>query len=448
MNNEQARVFIRSYLGLVKKLHPKKEGGWSEPLNDEDRCTVNEELEMDDAKARACRKFGRVQLKKSIALAKEGLLLQSIDKAEQAMYLRPDDPKPLVMLMRLYMPKYRNRPEYSNLYAQRVLVLDPSHQNAQELIQTRHAFPRSRYLIASSIAACVVFGGLLYTQEKWIPSVEAFITASNAGAHTDSGIVDTGTKDQDDAEQGATELSVGNNEGIPKNSALPISLEGNMDGLVLEDRGSTWYSTEKSLTYDLRAVLHNRSSGSYGVITGTVSVLDENDLPIIQKFQELHTFYELPLHPQQSHPLSLRLYASELPELMPTPTRVIVEIQDTNIEPVPEMKMIDIPIDWKPPKESTQSIQIQQRPYAPENTEGKWTHAAAFEITNTGSDIHRLKLGFSFLDEEKKEQASTETLVTFTDRPKIFPKEIRVVTVRETTSKPVGAIQVSILELD
>ena len=227
-----------------------------------------------------------------------------------------------------------------------------------------------------------------------------------------------------------------------------MSIDKGGAGFELEDRGSTWHTAQRSLTYDLRAVLHNKSAAAYGVITGTVSVLDENDLPIVQKFQELHTFFELPLYPQQSHPIAVRLYVSDLPEKMPTPSRVIVEFQDTKEDLNPRPDMIDVPIDWKIPEESKQSIQVQQRVYKPQKKEGEWNHAVAFEVTNTGTDIRRLNMQFIFLDDDKKELAKTDTLVTFEERPLIAPQEKRVVTIRETTSKPISNIKVSILEMN
>ena len=134
MNNEEARIFIRSYLDFVSKMHVGKEGKDPiPPLSKAFRAKIHTEFDMDDDKARACRKFGRQQIKKSIALAQEGLLLQSIDKAQRAMFLRPDDPKPLVMLMRLYMPKYRNEPDKAKFYAQHVLRLDPGRWSRQLL---------------------------------------------------------------------------------------------------------------------------------------------------------------------------------------------------------------------------------------------------------------------------------------------------------------------------
>ena len=445
MNNEQARDFIRSYLDVVEEVHTK-EDIWTSPLSKEERAIIQKKLEMDDNKARICRKFGRQQLKKSIALAQDGLLLQSIDKAERAMFLRPDDPKPLVMLMRLYLPEYRNEAEKADMYAAKVLELDPSHEKAKEIRSSSKSPSKVKYLVGSAVAACVVFGGLFYTQDDWVPVVETMLTTASIEEELDTGSIEDHQEKGLDEEEVSKHLSA-KEETIPKNPALPLSFEGEAEGLILEDRGSTWHVGERSLTYDVRAVLNNRSSGAYGVISGTVSVLDENDLPIVQKFQELHTFYELPLHPQQSHPLSIRLYVSELPEMMPVPARVIVELQDKSIEPAPVAESIDIPVEWKAPEGSTQSIRIQQRPYTPEETKGKWSHAVAFEITNTGTDIHRLKLGFSFLDTNKKQDVGTEALVTFENRPMISSKETRVVTIRETTSQPIDSIRVSILEL-
>ena len=133
---------------------------------------------------------------------------------------------------------------------------------------------------------------------------------------------------------------------------------------------------------------------------------------------------------------------------MPTPTRVIVDFQDKAEDLNPRPDMIDVPIEWKAPEGSTQSIQVQQRAYKPQEKDGKWNHAVAFEVTNTGTDIRRLHMRFVFLDDNQKEQAKTDTLVTFAERPLIAPKEKRVVTVRETTSKPVPSIKVSILEMN
>lgn len=444
VNNEEARIFIRSYLNFVSDAH--KDEGPASPLTKSFRAKIHDEFDMNDDKARVCRKFGRQQLKKSIALAQEGLLIQSIEKAERAMFLRPDDPKPLVMLMRLYMPKYKNENQKAAFYARHVLNLDPSHQKANECINgDSKKTPRSKYLIGASVAACFVFGGLFYTQGDWVPLAEAMLYSSGSSS-------DTRTSSKGDAigAKGASEKSIESTEEektIPKNPGLPLSIDKGGDGFELEDRGSTWYTAERSLTYDLRAVLHNRSSTAYGVVTGTVSVLDENDVLIVQKFQELHTFFELPLYPQQSHPLSIRLYVSDLPENMPVPARVIVEFQDKTEDFQPRPKMIDVPIDWNAPEESTQSIQVKQRVYTPEKKEGTWHHAVAFEVVNTGTDIRRLNMRFVFLDEDQKEIKKTDTLVTFKDRPLIVPAETRVVTIRETTSKPIESIKASILEL-
>ena len=453
MNNEEARIFIRSYLDFVSKMHVDEESqAPAAPLSKVFRVQIHNEFDMDDDKARACRKFGRQQLKKSIALAQEGLLLQSIEKAQRAMFLRPDDPKPLVMLMRLYMPKYRNEPDAAKFYAQHVLRLDPSHQKANELLSDTDEKPsKSKYLIGASLAACIVFGGLFYTQGSWVPLVEEQLFSS--ASIEDTGVVeqqskeqhkDSGTEDSKKEKESKDEAE----ETIPKNPALPLSIDKGGAGFAIEERGSTWYTAERSLTYDLRAVLHNKSAAAYGVVTGTVSVLDENDLPIVQKFQELHTFFELPLYPEQSHPLAIRLYVSDLPEKMPTPTRVIVDFQDKVKDLNPRPDMIDVPIEWKAPEGSTQSIQVQQRAYKPQKKDGKWNHAVAFEVTNTGTDIRRLHMRFVFLDDEKKEFAKTDTLVTFAERPIIAPQEKRVVTIRETTPKPVSSIEVSILELE
>ena len=157
MNNEDARIFIRLYLDFVSKIHQDKEIPLS-PLSKSFRSQININFNMDEEKARVCRKFGRQQLKKSIALAQEGLLLQSIEKAERAMVLRPDDPKPLIMLMRLHMPKYRNENQKAQFYAKHVLNLDPSHQKANELLlNVSGTVSRSKYLIGASLAAILVF---------------------------------------------------------------------------------------------------------------------------------------------------------------------------------------------------------------------------------------------------------------------------------------------------
>lgn len=451
MNNEEARIFIRSYLDFVSKTHVDKESQAPvAPLPKAFRTTIHNEFDMDDDKARACRKFGRQQLKKSIALAQEGLLLQSIEKAQRAMFLRPDDPKPLVMLMRLYMPKYRNELDTAKLYAQHVLELDPSHQRANELLSDTDKNPsKSKYLIGASLAACIVFGGLFYTQSSWVPLVEEQLFSS--ASIEDMGVVEQQSKEQlkdSGTEDSKKESKDETEETIPKNPALPLSIDKGGAGFAIEERGSTWYTAERSLTYDLRAVLHNKSAAAYGVVTGTVSVLDENDLPIVQKFQELHTFFELPLYPEQSHPLAIRLYVSDLPEKMPTPTRVIVDFQDKAEDLNPRPDMIDVPIEWKAPEGSTQSIQVQQRAYKPQEKDGKLNHAVAFEVTNTGTDIRRLHMRFVFLDDDQKSLAKTDTLVTFAERPLIAPKEKRVVTIRETTSKAVSSIKVSILEMN
>lgn len=456
MNNEEARIFIRSYLDFVSTMHVGKEGKDPvPPLSKAFRAKIHSEFDMDDDKARACRKFGRQQIKKSIALAQEGLLLQSIDKAQRAMFLRPDDPKPLVMLMRLYMPKYRNEPDKAKFYAQHVLLLDPSHQRANELLSDTDEKPsKSKYLMGASLAACIVFGGLFYTQGSWVPLVEKqfFSSASTedtgvSAQQSEEPRKDSGTEESKKEKEPEKDTEK-EEETIPKNPALPLSIDKGGAGFAIEERGSTWYTAERSLTYDLRAVLHNKSATAYGVMTGTVSVLDENDLPIVQKFQELHTFFELPLYPEQSHPLAIRLYVSDLPENMPTPTRVIVDFQDKVEDLNPRPDMIDVPIEWKAPEGSTQSVQVQQRVYIPEEKDGTWNHAVAFEVTNTGTDIRRLHMRFVFLDDEKKELAKTDTLVTFTDRPLMAPQEKRVVTIRETTPEPVSSIEVSILELE
>jgi len=446
VNNEEARIFIRSYLDFVSKIYVEKDSKNSiAPLSKSFREKIHDEFTMDDDKARACRKFGRQQLKKSIALAQEGLLLQSIEKAQRAMFLRPDDPKPLVMLMRLYMPSYRNELQKAEFYARHVLNLDPSHQKANELLNgTAGKQSKSKYLMGASLAACIVFGGLFYTQSEWVPMAEGMLYASDSSS--DTGMSDK--KSEESTNDSGIEKKSKKEETIPKKPGLPLSIDKGGAGFELEDRGSTWHTAQRSLTYDLRAVLHNKSAAAYGVITGTVSVLDENDLPIVQKFQELHTFFELPLYPQQSHPIAVRLYVSDLPEKMPTPSRVIVEFQDTKEDLNPRPDMIDVPIDWKIPEESKQSIQVQQRVYKPQKKEGEWNHAVAFEVTNTGTDIRRLNMQFIFLDDDKKELAKTDTLVTFEERPLIAPQEKRVVTIRETTSKPISNIKVSILEMN
>ena len=448
MNNEEARIFIRSYLDFVSQIPQETEEATS-PLTQSFRVKINDEFNMNDDKARVCRKYGRQQLKKSITLAREGLLLQSVEKAERAMFLRPDDPKPLVMLMRLYMPEYINEVEKARFYATYVLKLDPSHQKASDVLsEDSNKKSKFKYLIGASLAACLVFGGLFYTQSDWVPLVESMLYSSEATSNTVSSEKKNKEESVEISAKEAFDQSIEENEtNIPKKIALPLSIDKGGDGFMLEDRGSSWYTAERSLTYDLRAVLHNRSATAYGVISGTVSVLDENDVLIVQKFQELHTFFELPLYPQQSHPLAIRLYVSDLPEKMPIPARVIVEFQDTTEDLNPRPAMIDIPIDWKPQAQSTQSIQVQQRSYTPEEKDGTWNHVVAFEVVNTGTDIRRLNMRVAFLDEKQKEISKTDTLVTFEDRPLIAPKETRVVTIRETTSKPITNIQVSILEM-
>lgn len=442
VNNEDARLFIRSYLDFVSTIHQDKETPKC-PLTQTERAKIHDEFGMSDEKARVCRKFGRQQLKKSIALAQEGLLVQSIEKAERAMYLRPDDPKPLVMLMRLYMPKYRNEIQAAKFYAQHVLRLDPSHQKANECLnEDSNKTSRRTYLIGASLAACLVFGGLFYTQSEWVPVVEAMYSS------------DTPSEQRDNiaSQQNSDSQKSGNNteeyeKDLLKNQSLPLSIDKGGEGFAIEDRGSTWHTAERSLTYDLRAVLHNRSAAAYGVITGTVSILGENDVLIVQKFQELHTFYELPLYPRQSHPIAIRLYISELPETMPIPVRVVIELQEKTEDLNPKPTTIDVPVDWNGFEKSTQSIQVRQRAYTPQKKDGQWNHAVAFEVTNTGTDIRRLNMRFAFLDEKQEEITKTDTLVTFEERPLIAPKETRVVTIRETISKPTVRIQTSVLEM-
>jgi hypothetical protein len=100
-----------------------------------------------------------------LPLVKEGLLVQGIVKTEQAMFLRPHDPKQIVMLMRLYMPAYRNDVQKSHFYTEEVLNLDPSHQIVKNLIAPPSK-AHFRYLLMDVTAECVVFGGLLWAKSS------------------------------------------------------------------------------------------------------------------------------------------------------------------------------------------------------------------------------------------------------------------------------------------
>ena len=234
MNNEEARTFIRSYLDFVHKIHDKADDlSPISPLPKDVRKRIYVEFDMNDVKARACRKFGRQQLKKSISLAQEGLLLQSIDKAENAMFLRPDDPKPLVMLMRLYMPKYRNESLKAEFYARHVLQLDPSHQKANELLrEPQNSLSKSKYLLGASLAACVAFGGLFLTQSDWVPQVESMFYSTESSIGDEQG----GQKNHSN-QQGFNKESdfkgTKAEESIVKNPGLPLSIDKGGEGLTI-----------------------------------------------------------------------------------------------------------------------------------------------------------------------------------------------------------------------
>ena len=424
---ETIKNLIRSFLQACRASKSAQQACIA-PLNDKQRNKIYQDLSIGEDEKKAFRKFGRHQLKKSLSLAKEGLLLQSIEKVEQAMFLRPYDPKPLVMLMRLYMPNYRNNAEKALFYAQEVLLLDPSHEIAKTIVSPPKK-PYFRYLFAASFAACVLF--VLFVQ-FWSVYTPPIFEDTDENTFFDTAVQSVRASD-------STSLA---------SKPLPLSLENPVNGMVLVDHGSTLSTTEESITYELNALLHNQGTDQWGTITGTVSLLDEFNNPIVQQYQELRPFYELPLGPNQTHVLHMRLYKNDIVPSSSPPVRVVVDIENANSQAAEVYEFVPVSLDWIPSEGNTLSIQVQHRPYTPEQTGTAWKYVIGYQILNIGSDITRLKLKVSFLDNIQQELAAIESLLTFPGRPIFASQETRLLTIRQDLPSQASEVVVSVLELE
>ena len=106
--------------------------------SDEYREKIQKEMSIDEKTMRLFRKFGRHLLQKSTDHAQKEILKPVWIKPKKVLWLRREIQKPVVLLMRLHMPKYKDDPELARRYAHAVLPnLDPNHVRAKKLLASK-----------------------------------------------------------------------------------------------------------------------------------------------------------------------------------------------------------------------------------------------------------------------------------------------------------------------
>ena len=419
------------------------------------RQKIEEELDLNDSNMRLFRKFGRHLLKKSTDNARKGYLETSIDKAKKAVWLRPGDPKAVVLLMRLHMPKYKDDPKLAQKYAEEVLSLDPNHVRAKKILES--SLPTSRnYLFISVLAAVVLFA--VFTTffdtlpiNGWSESSMLIKGTDVLASGTDEfNAQEKSTTDQDKLQDSLAVLdkkeASTNTEAITDTSdtSLPLLFQSPLEGMRIEDRVSKLTVENNLLTYEFNAVLLNESVDQLEMMIGKVSLLDENNKPIAEKVTDLGKLFELPLLPSQSTEINL-IVEKELTDADENPVSIqfdIEKIQHTAAQS-PERQEVDV--SWERPENSPYSLIVKQRLSTPQEVDNEWQYKIGYEITNTGADIHKLQLSNVFLGEDGNELAKLEPVVV--QNAPFLSGETRFFTLLHNGSEEVKSKSLSVLTI-
>ena len=418
MEQSEGKKIINTYLEKMESHFSNQK--YCVPSN-AFRQKIEEELELNDANMRLFRKFGRHLLQKSTDNARKGNLETSIEKAKKAVWLRPGDPKAVVLLMRLHMPKYKNDPELAQKYAQEVLVLDPNHIRAQKILASSQ--PTSRNYLFISVLAAVVLFAFSTTFFDTLP-INGWNESSVLIKGTD--VLASGTNEFNAQEKSAIEqdklknsLAVLDKKEEPtspksvtetEDTSLPLVFQAPLEGMRIEDRASQLTIEKNLLTYDFNAVLLNESVDQLEKIIGKLSLLDENNEVVFEKIVDHERLFAFPLLPNQSVEINLTIEKNHTDtDKKPVALQFdIEEIKHSEVQ-LPERQEIDIA--WERPENSPYNLIVKQRPSTPQQVENEWNYKIGYEITNTGADIHKLQLSSVLLGENGNELAKLEPVV-------------------------------------